>query len=71
MPHILGVKGFEGGRIHCGNRIKDTEGCILVGKRTTEGWLTVSRETYKRLMVDYLLPWRQNKEEAIISIISD
>ena len=71
LPHVLDVTGFAGVRIHCGNSIKDTEGCILVGKMTAEGWLTVSRETYKRLMVDYLLPWRQNKEEAIISIISD
>ena len=71
LPHILGVKGFEGVRIHCGNSIKDTEGCILVGKKTTEGWITESRQTYKRLMIDYLLKWKENKEEAIISIISD
>lgn len=71
LPHVLGVKGFEGVRIHCGNSIKDTEGCILVGKKTTEGWISESRQTYKRLMIDYLLPWRKNKEEAIISIISD
>ena len=71
LPHVLGVKGFEGVRIHCGNSIKDTEGCILVGKMTADGWLTASRETYRRLMVDYLLKWKENKEEAIISIISD
>lgn len=71
LPHILGVKGFEGVRIHCGNSIKDTEGCILVGKKTTEGWITESRQTYKRLMIDYLLKWKENKEEAIITIISD
>ena len=71
LPHVLDVTGFAGVRIHCGNSIADTDGCILVGKMTAEGWLTVSRETYKRLMIDYLLKWKENKEEAIITIISD
>lgn len=71
LPHVLDVPGFKGVRIHCGNSIKDTEGCILVGQKTAEGWITESRETYKRLMVDYLLKWKDNKEEAIITIISD
>ena len=71
LPHVLDVTGFAGVRIHCGNSIKDTEGCILVGKKTTEGWITESRQTYKRLMIDYLLKWKEDKEEAIITIISD
>lgn len=43
LPLVHGVKGFEGIRIHSGNKAKDTEGCILLGRNTEVGTVTNSR----------------------------
>ena len=50
MPEILNVKGFVGIRAHSGNTIYDTEGCILVGKKSNDGVITNSRKTFNALM---------------------
>lgn len=51
MLHILDVPGFEGVRIHAGNRAPDTEGCLLVGDTIdlTAGSIGSSRIAYERL----------------------
>lgn len=39
LPEILGVNSFSGIRIHRGNTIKDTLGCILCGEKVVNGYL--------------------------------
>lgn len=46
LIHILNVKGFDGIRVHSGNSAGDSFGCVLVGLRTSNGWVSSSRKTY-------------------------
>ena len=50
LPLIQDVPHFEGIRIHPGNTSTDTAGCILVGRQSTPGRLTDSRQTLRQLM---------------------
>jgi hypothetical protein len=49
LPLLLNVPGFEGIRIHPGNKAEDTEGCILVGDAPAPDWLGQSRVAFDRL----------------------
>ena len=45
LPLVTHVEGRSGIRIHAGNSVRDTAGCILVGKATHRGYITDSRRT--------------------------
>ena len=64
LPEILFVPGRSGIRIHAGNTVKDTHGCILVGNILSESidtpQLVSSRETLSRVM-DIIKKYRIRK----------
>src|SRR5687768_2184644 len=47
LPELLEVEGFEGVRIHSGNKSTDTEGCVLVGLDTGKDQILRSKEALK------------------------
>ena len=49
LPLLLGVPGFKGIRIHAGNTVNDTQGCILVGENRQPGIVLNSRRWLRRL----------------------
>ena len=53
LPILIGVKGFEGIRIHSGNTEQDSLGCLVVGENKEVGKVLNSRVTMDKLMKEF------------------
>lgn len=65
MPLLLKVPFFEGIRIHPGNTVKDTDGCLLPGENKAVGKVLNSRVNYNKLMAKM----KATNEKIFITIV--
>lgn len=50
LPLLMSVPGYSGIRIHAGNTVADTEGCLLVGQYLSPTMVSDSRKTLDKLI---------------------
>lgn len=68
LPRLLNVPNYDGVLIHVGNTAEDTSGCLLVGINDSQGRISNSQATFKKLMDEYLVPAHERGEEITITI---
>ena len=66
LPLILNVPGFEGVRIHGGNRPEDTQGCILVAFKHDEKSNIIYQNATSKV-IEYMT---EDYNEATLTIIN-
>ena len=68
LPLLNDVKGFDGIRIHSGNKPQDTEGCLLPGFNKVKGQVIDSRVTTDKLIAQ--IQQALNKGEKVTITIT-
>lgn len=69
LPLLVGVPGFQGVRIHAGNRAEDTEGCILPGYERGRDFVGRSREAEAALI--YRIAAARTRGEPVHIVVRD
>lgn len=69
LPLLINVTGFEGVRIHAGNKAVDSLGCLLTGTSFTDNMVAESRKAFTELYAK--LKAVEKKEKIFITIKSD
>lgn len=70
LPLINNVPGFQGVRIHPGNKPSDTEGCILIGEELNIDWVSNSIKTFDKVYPQIQQALSQPSGSVTINIIN-
>ena len=70
LPLLLNVPGFEGIRIHPGNTVNDTEGCLLPGLDRLAKGVGRSRLAFNTLFAD-IKSAKQRGERILIHVLKE
>lgn len=65
LPKLLNVPGFEGIRIHSGNKPEHSEGCILVGRSRAADFVGQSRLAFEALFAKIERAYESGKPVSI------
>lgn len=68
LPILIDVKHFSGIRIHSGNKVGDSSGCILVGENKIKGGL-VNSKFYEDRLTKLLITTQKKGEIITIQIV--
>ena len=68
LPLLLNVPGYQFIRVHQGNQVDSTDGCLLVGENKEKGKVLNSRATLEKLM-SVLLESEKCKEKISLTIV--
>lgn len=68
LPRLMEVVDYQGVLIHTGNTERDTDGCLCVGKNKKVGMILESKETFAKLVKEYLIPANKRNESITITI---
>ena len=63
------VVGYQGVLIHAGKKKRNTDGCLCVGKNKKVGMVLESKETFAKLVKNYLIPANKRNESITITIL--
>lgn len=67
LPLIYGVPGFDGIRIHGGNTVEDTSGCVIVGWNRLVGRVLNSRSALQ-MVINGITEGLAHDEEVTIRV---